>query len=97
MFDIWLGSINSTWLVIGVCFIFVLPIQLFLRFPVKSLVLRLFPIELSITLCCLFLILALTFSGWYGLPFAFFTIDSTGMVFHCALGCGIWAGANIKK
>ena len=97
MFDIWLGSINFTWLMIGVSFILILPIQLLLCFRVKSLTLRLLPIGLSVALCCIFLILALTFPGWYGLLFAMFTIYSAGMVFLCAMGWGIWKLVQILK
>ena len=90
MFDAHIGSINLTWLVIIVAVIVVLPVQIFLCFKVKSLILRLLPIILFITLILISVVMYFISTGWDGLIYILFGIYGVGLVLVSSVGWVIW-------
>ncbi|MBQ4606195.1 MAG: hypothetical protein IJB15_05790 [Clostridia bacterium] len=103
MFDIWIGDTNLTWLIIVISVLLVFPIQLFLCYKAKSLLVRLIPAGLSLlsALVSFVLMLVTIFFKTPALPFLlfiFFLIYAGGMMFFCGLAWLLWAVfTHLKK
>lgn len=98
MFDIWIGDIELTTLVLIVSIVILLPLQLLLCFKVKKLLFRLLPIIILSVLTIAFIVMNFLIPGWDGLGYLFFAIFSGFMIFMCGVGWGIWAiSAKAKK
>jgi len=96
MFDIWIGDTNLTWLIIVISVLLVFPIQLFLCYKAKSLLVRLIPAGLSLLAALASFVLMITViifksSGWSFLLFIFFLIYAGGMMFFSGLAWLLWA------
>lgn len=98
MFDIWIGDIELTTLVLIVSIVVLLPLQLLLCFKVKKLMFRLLPIIILSILTIAFMVMNFLIPGWDGLGYLFLAIFSGFMIFMCGVGWGIWAiSAKAKK
>lgn len=98
MFDMWLGDIELTRLIIIVSVVSLLPVQLLLCFRVKNLAIRLTPVIILSSLMALFIVLWLSATGWDGLFYAFFAFFSGFLIFMCGIGWAIWAVVHgLKK
>lgn len=91
MFDVWLGDINLTVLMIVFSVLIVFPIQLLLCYKAKSLPVRLIPAGLILLFALVSLILLLTTPGWDSIGYIFFLIYAGGMMFFCSLAWLLWA------
>ena len=91
MFDIWLGDIELTRLVLIFSFVFLLPLQLFLCFKVKSKRIRLVPAAVLLLLTMVLMMLFASVGGWAGLIYLFLAIFGGFMLLICGAGWGIWA------
>ena len=85
MFDIWIGDMNLTALVIVFSVLIVFPLQLLLCYRAKTLLIRLIPAALILLFALVSLILLLAAPGWDGLGYIFFLIYAGGMLFFCGL------------
>ena len=97
MFDVWVGDVNLTWLVLAGSMVLVFPFQLLLCFRVKSRLLRLAPLFFSLLLtgCALALsVWKANFGGGYanfeGVGYLILFLYGAYLLFWCAAGWGIW-------
>lgn len=90
MFDIWVGDVELTSLVVQLSVVAVLPIQLLLCFRARSRWLRLFPVLLSTVLTALLLLLAYRAQDWDALGYIFFALLTGCMLILSGIGWGIW-------
>ena len=98
MFDIWIGDIGLTKLVLIVSIVVLLPLQLLLCFKVKKLLFRLLPIIILFILTIAFVIMNFLIPSWDNLVYLFLAIFSGFMMFMCGVGWGIWAiSAKAKR
>ena len=97
MFDIWIGDMNLTVLILIISVVVVLPVQLLLCFKVKSLTLRFLPIFIFTALAVLSFVMYTMSNGWDGLIYTFFAIYVVFLIFMCGIGWGIWAIARLLK
>lgn len=91
MFDIWWGEVNLTVLVLVLSVLFLMPLQIWLCFKVKSLFVRLFPVGLLTVAGGWFLTLFYTIPGWDGLGYILFAVYAAFMIVACGVGWGMWA------
>lgn len=96
MFDVWIGDMNLTWMIILISILIVFPVQLLLCYRVKSLLIRLIPAGLSLLTALASFVLMITViifksSGWSFLLYIFFLIYAGGMMFFCGLAWLLWA------
>lgn len=96
MFDVWIGDMNLTWIIILISILIVFPVQLLLCYRVKSFLIRLIPAGLSLLAALTSFVLMLTViilksSGWSFLLYIFFLIYAGGMMFFCGLAWLLWA------
>ena len=91
MFDIYLGEIELTMLIVVFSVAVLLPVQLLLCFKVKSRFARLAPAVVLLALAAVFVMLWLSTPGWDGLGYAILAAFGGFMAFVCGLGWGIWA------
>ncbi len=91
MFDIWLGDINFTVLIIifSICVVF--PIQLLICFKTKSLLSRIMLPIIFVIAAIIFYIIGATGTEWGYLIYVFFSIYAVGMAVICGLALAIWA------
>lgn len=101
MFDIWLGDINFTVIILIFSAVAVLPFQIILCFKIKPLILRLMPVILFSLTAAVFALLSLTAQDVKALLCVFFTIYAVFLLFVCGVGWGlcalIRALKNVKK
>ena len=98
MFDIWIGDIELTKLVLIVSVVVLLSLQLLLCFKVKNLLFRLLPIIILSVLTVAFVVMNSLIPGWDNLVYLFLAIFSGFMIFMCGVGWGIWAiSAKAKR
>ena len=91
MFDIWMGDIELTTLVLIFSIVVLLPVQLLLCFKVKSKVIRLLPVIVLSVLTIIFTVMSIAITGWDGLGYIFLAIFAGFMLLVCGMGWGIWA------
>ncbi len=97
MFDIWLGDVEITGVIINISVVILLPVQLLLCFKVKSLAVRLTPVIVLSGSLALFIFLWLSTPDWGGLSYAFFAVFVGFMIFMCGIGWAVWAVAHCLK
>ena len=91
MFDIWIGDMNLTVLILVFSFVVVLPVQLLLCFKVKSRTLRCLPMAMFLLLAVAAFILNGATPGWDGMGYLFGAIYAGIMLFLCGVGWCVWA------
>lgn len=94
MFDIWIGDMELTTVVLIFSVVVLLTVQLLLCFKVKSKVIRLLPIVLLSIPTLLFAVMAMRETGWGHLVYLIFAIFCGFMLLVCGVGWGIWALAK---
>lgn len=90
MFDVWIGDIELTTLVLIFCVVVFLPIQLLLCFKVKSKVLRLMPAVVLFALSIFFAVMSASSSGWDGIGWMFFFLYAASMLFMSGVAWGVF-------
>lgn len=97
MFDIWVGEINVSVLVLLISAVIVLPLQLLLCCKVKSVIIRCLPAGLFALLALLAWILYGTAYGWDALIYVYGAVYAVYLLLVCAIGWGIWALMKRKQ
>jgi len=97
MFDLYIGEIELTTVVLFFSIIILLPIQLLLCFKVKSKIIRLLPIIVLSIPTLIFIIMATTTQGWDVLGYIFLSIFTGFMMLICGVAWGIWAIIKHKQ
>lgn len=97
MFDIWIGEINATVLILILSLVIVLPVQLLLCFKVRSRMVRLAPVIGFLLLGEICLLMDLAASGWDGLGYIICAIYAAFMMLICGIGWAIWAVISCVK
>lgn len=97
MFDVWIGDIELTTVVLIFSITILLPVQLLLCFKVKSKAIRLLPVILLSIPTLIFIGMAIAIPGWDGLGYVFLAIFTGFMMFMCGIGWGIWAIAKLIR
>lgn len=91
MFDIWMGEMNLTLLVMILGVVILLPVQLLLCFKARSLTLRLAPVVILALLTLVCIAMCYATPGWDCLSYAVLAIYTGFGVVLCGIGWGIWA------
>lgn len=97
MFDIWIGDIDLTQLVMIVTAVVILPVQLLLCFKVKSLIIRFIPLIALFILAVAAIITYKDAVGWDGLGLVLVMMYEAFMLLMCGFGWGIWGLSNVVK
>lgn len=97
MFDVWLGDVELTGLVILLSIAAVLPVQLLLCFKAKRRIVRLLPAALLGSVTMAFLLAALLAKGWDAIGYIFLAIFSGMMLLACGAGWAIWAAVRFWR
>lgn len=97
MFDVWMGDVELTTLVLIFSIIVLLPIQLLLCFKVKSKAIRLLPVIVLSISTIIFALMSVAITGWDGLGYIFLAIFTGFMLFMCGIGWGIWTITRFAK
>ena len=98
MFDVYIGEIELTEVIIFLSVLIILPLQLFLCFKAKKLWLKLFPIFTFVTLIICFLCLAnLNSIGWDGIGYFILAIFAGILLGACIVGWVIWIAIKLFK
>ncbi len=97
MFDLWMGDVELTTLVLLVSVAVLLPLQLLLCFRVRSRLVRLLPVLLlsMAALCCV--VGALAAPGWDGLGYLMLAMLAGIMLLLCLAAWGIWAVIRLLR
>ena len=95
MFDVWMGDIELTTVVLIFSVIVLLPFQLLLCFKVKSKTILLLPVILLSIPILFFIVMATT--DWDHLGYTFLVIFLGFMLLMCGIGWGIWWIINLKN
>ena len=93
MFDIWIGDVEITTLVLIFSVAVLLPIQLLLCFKVRSKAARLLPISVLFISA----VVSAAVMGWKNLGYVFLAIFIGFMSLICVIGWGIWAVVKLAK
>ncbi|MBQ3154977.1 MAG: hypothetical protein IJB88_07060 [Clostridia bacterium] len=94
MFDIWIGDIELTTVVLIFSVVVLLTVQLLLCFKVKSKIIRLLPAVLLSIPTLLFAVMAVRATGWDRVGHILFAVFGGFMMLMCGIGWGIWALAK---
>ena len=97
MFDVWMGDVELTRLVLLFSLAILLPVQLLLCFKVKSRAIRLLPAILLAIPTLLFAVMSVSIAGWEGLGYLFLAIFTGFMLLICGIGWGIWGLSVLAK
>lgn len=98
MFDIWMGDIELTTVVLIFSVVVLLPIQLLLCFKIKSRVIRLLPVIVLSVLTIILVCVSLGNPDWIvGLVYLIFSFFTGFMLIACGIGWGIWAIVGLIK
>lgn len=97
MFDVWMGDIELTTVVLIFSIVVLLSIQLLLCFKVKSRAIRLLPVIVLSILTIIFIVMSVAITGWDGLGYIFLAVFAGFMLLMCGVGWGIWAIIKHKK
>lgn len=96
MFDVWIGEIELTEIVM-VFSIIVLMIQLFLCFRANNKALRLLPIGILVLLLIIFLCMIQLAPGWDGIGYAILAMFAGILLVACSISWGIWFAVKVIK
>ena len=91
MFDIWLGEVNLTTLVLIFSIFILLPWQLLLCFKVKRIVLRLLPSIVLFAATAIFFAFIYIADGWDSLGYLFLALFTGFLLLVCGLAWLVWA------
>ena len=91
MFDIWIGEVEISSLIIIAAVVLVLPLQLLLCFKVKNLLTRLMPSMLLTATTILLFAMVPTTQDWDAIGYAMLGVLSGVLLFFSGLGWAIWA------
>ena len=91
MFDIWVGDLDLTSLILIFSAVILLPGQLLLCFKVKSRILRLLPLAVLSVTTAVLVIMAKAVNGWDGLGYLIIAIFTGSMALVCVVSWIIWA------
>ena len=97
MFDVWLGEIELTEVIVYLSVLAMIPLQLFLCFKVKNKVLRLLPAGILTLLILIFICMIQVADGWDGIGFAILAMFSGILLLACVFAWGIWFISKIIK
>ena len=98
MFDIYIGEIELTEVIIFVSVLIMIPIQLFLCFKVKNILLKLLPIITLLILIVSFFCMSQFAQGWDGLGYIILAMLAGILLIACLFAWIIWFIVNkIKK
>lgn len=97
MFDIWMGDMDITLLMMIVSAVIILPVQLLLCFKVKSRIIRFLPIIALFIIAVIAIIKYSNATAWDGLFFVAVVMYEAFMLLMCGIGWGIWALVNALK
>lgn len=97
MFDIWIGDVNLTLIVMALAAFVFLPLQMLLCFKVRSLFIRLMPVIIFTVLSVMSGILCMTITGWDVLLWLVILIYSLFSDAVCALGWIIYSLITLGK
>lgn len=97
MFDIWIGDVEITTLVLIFSVAVLLPIQLLLCFRVRNKAARLLPISVLFISAVVSAAVSVAVMGWKSLGYVFLAIFTGFMSLICVIGWGIWAVVKLAK
>ena len=97
MFDIYIGEIELTEVIIFASILITIPLQLFLCFKVKKLSLRLLPIIILLILILSFFCMSQFAEGWDGLGYIILAMLAGILLVACIISWGIWLVAKFVK
>lgn len=97
MFDVWMGGMELTTVVLIVSVVVLLPVQLVLCFRVQSLITRLLPVLLLFLLTMLLVVMSVSATGWNGFGYLILAAFSAMMLLLCGVGWGIWAVVRFAR
>lgn len=90
MFDVWLGDVELTEVIIYASILIMIPLQLLLCFKVKKLWVRLIPTVTLITAIILFMCMSTIAGGWDNIGYVILAIFAGILLAACALAWLIW-------
>jgi hypothetical protein len=94
MFDIWIGEVNLTTLVLIFSVFILLPWQLLLCFKVKRIVLRLLPSIVLFAATAIFFAFIYIADGWDSIGYLFFALYTGFMLLVCGIA---WLVSTIVR
>lgn len=97
MFDIWIGDVEITTLVLIFSVAVLLPIQLLLCFKVRSKAARLLPISVLFISAVVSAAVSAAVMGWKRLGYVFLAIFTGFMSLICVIGWGYGQLSNLRK
>lgn len=97
MFDIWMGDMEITTVVLILSIAVLLPGQLLLCFKVKRRAIRLLPVILLAIPTSLCVVMAIVTSGWGSIGYLLLAILAGFMLLVCGLAWAIWAAAKLVR
>ena len=97
IFNIWIGDINLTALVLIISLVVVLPVQLLLCFKVKSRKIRSMPMTILFLSAAANLLMFAVTSGWKRLIFGYGALYMAIMMLMCAVGWTVWLVAKARE
>ena len=90
MFDVWIGDVELTTLVIIVAIVAVLPIQLLLCFKIKNLLLRLLPSILFTIVTISFFAMIFSTQDWDSIGYAILAMLAGLLLLMSGVAWGLW-------
>ena len=97
MFDVWIGDIELTTLVIIITVVAILPIQLLLCFKVKNLLLRLLPSILFAITTISFFAMIFSSQDWDAIGYAILAMLAGILLFVSGVAWGFWGIVVLVK
>ena len=97
MFDLWMGDIELTRLVLAFSIAVLLPGQLLLCFKARRTAIRLLPAIALSALTALLVVAADAAPGWDGLGYLLLAVFTGFMLLVCGIGWGIWAISRLAR
>ena len=91
MFDVWIGEIDLTTLILILSVLILFPCQLLLCFKVKRIVLRLLPSIVLFAATAIFFAFIYIADGWDSLGYLFLALFTGFMLLVCGLAWLVWA------
>ena len=97
MFDVYIGDIDLTTVIIFVSILVLIPLQLFMCFKMKKLWVKLLPMLIFLTLIIAFVCMIPMAKGWDGIGYWILAMLSGIMLAACTVGWIIWFVIKIFK
>ena len=97
MFDLWIGDTEITVFLIGAAVFIVLPLQLFLCFRAKNLLVKFLPAILFALAAVAFGIMIFMVKDWAAIGYAMLAVLSCVMLLFSGAAWGIWAVIHFIK